>query len=75
MNGDKTRTIVKMEWIKDSKYYLMQSPTDIAIQEIPEDDNKLMRFLSCLFVLLKFKNINKVRPQKYRITIEHLGEA
>lgn len=73
--GETTKTIVKMEWIPDCKYYLMQSLIDIAMQEIPEDENKLMKWLNCLFVVLKFKNISREKPQKYRVTIEHMGDA
>ena len=71
----KTVSEIVLEWIKPCKYFLMQSKDgEIAIQEISETKQP-MRFLSCMGVLMKFPFRNKEKPQRYRITIEHLVDA
>ena len=40
-----------------------------------EDDKVLQEFFDCPTIAGKFLNLNKLIPQKYRVTIEHLGDA
>jgi hypothetical protein len=68
-------TEVVLEWVGPCKYFLLQDKNaDIAYQEIAET-KRPFKIMSCLFVLRKFLNRSKEKPQRYRMTIEHLGDA
>jgi len=64
---------VVLEWVGPCQYYLMKK-RGLALQEVSPTEEPF-RLLNCLGMLLAFPNRSMERPQRYRITIEHLGEV
>lgn len=70
----KTESVVVLKWIEANQYFLLESDRGLALQDISESVTP-MGFFSCLGVLMKFPKRSKEKPQRYKITIEHLGDA
>jgi len=64
---------VILEYVKPCQYYLLKQ-RGLALQEIKPDEEPF-KLLNCLGMLLAFPNKSTEKPQRYKITIEHLGEA
>jgi hypothetical protein len=65
---------VVLEWVPRCQYYLLKAKNGLTLQEIPPSVEPF-RLLNCLGMLLAFPHRSTEKPQRYRITIEHVGEA
>lgn len=73
MSGVIAKEVI-LDWVGPCQYWLMKSKNGLALQEIKETPEPF-RLLDCLGMLMAFPNKSKDKPQRYRITIEHLGDA
>ena len=71
-----TKTEIVLRWVPACRYFVIESKDgELAMQEIPEEREKIFSLLSCLGVLMKFPNRSKEKPQAYEVIIRHKGDA
>ena len=69
----KTEDVYILRWVEKWQCFLLESERgDLVLQDIPESGTA-MKFWSCLGVLMRFPNRDKVEAHRYRITIQDLG--
>jgi hypothetical protein len=74
----KTESTVILRWVEKWQCFLLESYSEelhdgLVLQDIPEICDKPFKFWSCLGVLMRFLNRDKITPHRYKMTIEDLG--